>query len=94
MYHLAHFCRETVPDDQEIPLSTNMKVRQSGQSAESVFSGHLVHQESPILFQFPGTNRATVGREEGLQGQSPPQRPICSSRRAYIPAAVPEVCGF
>ena len=22
------------------------------------------------------------------------QRPICSSRRAYIPAAVPEVCSF
>ena len=71
-----------------------MKVRQPGQSSESVFSGQLVHQESPILFQFPGTNSATVGRDGGLQGQSPPPHPICSSRRAYIPAAVPEVCNF
>ena len=32
--------------------------------------------------------RATAGREEGLP-QSPPQRPLCSRRSAYIPAAVP-----
>ena len=48
----------------------------------------------PCTLLIFGTNRATVGREGGLQGQSPPQRPICSSRRAYIPAAVPEVCNF
>ena len=34
------------------------------------------------------TTRATVGREESLSASSP-QRPICSRRRPYIPAAVP-----
>ena len=71
-----------------------MKVWQSGQSDESVFSCHLVYQGFPIPSLLPAVNRATVGREEGLQGQSPPQRPICSSRRSYIPAAVPLVCNF
>ena len=33
------------------------------------------------------TTRATVGREESLS--SSPQRPTCSRRRPYIPAAVP-----
>ena len=32
--------------------------------------------------------RATAGREEGLP-QSPPQRPCCCRRSAYIPAAMP-----
>ena len=79
---------------QEIPPFPNTKVRQSGQSAESVFSCHLVPQGSPCYPSSPAANRATVGREEGLSGQSPPQRPICSSRRSYIPAAVLEVCSF
>ena len=34
------------------------------------------------------TTRATVGREESLSASSP-QRPICSRRRPYLPAAVP-----
>ena len=33
------------------------------------------------------TTRATVGREESLSNS--PQRPTCSRRRPYIPAAVP-----
>ena len=74
--------------DQEIPPFVNTKVRPPGHSAESVFSGHFVRKWFQYCFNLPGTNRATVGREEGLQGQSPPQRPICSSRRSYIPAAV------
>ena len=43
---------------------------------------------SPTPFPFPPRAWATGGREEGLQ-QSPPQRPPCSRRTAYIPAAVP-----
>ena len=80
--------------DQEISPFPNTNVRQPIQSVESVFSGHFVYQGSAVRSLFPGTNRAAVGREEGLSGQSPPQRPICSSRRSYIPAAVLEVCSF
>ena len=42
-----------------------------------------------FLLDISGDSMATDGREDGLQ-QSPPQRPICSSRRAYIPAAEPD----
>ena len=35
------------------------------------------------------TSWATVGREESPSRASSPQRPICSRRRLYIPAAVP-----
>ena len=35
------------------------------------------------------TSWATVGREESPSWASSPQRPICSRRRPYIPAAVP-----
>ena len=35
------------------------------------------------------SGKATVKREDGPQGSSRPQRLICSTRRPYIPSAVP-----
>ena len=42
------------------------------------------------IISFPLGEPATAGREEGLQ-QSPPQRPRCSRRIAFTPAAMPPV---
>ncbi len=70
------------------------RIRRSG-NLPNLFSPAILYPKDPPCFSSsPAANRATVGREEGLQGQSPPQRPICSSRRSYIPAAVLEVCKF
>ena len=44
--------------------------------------------ESAVAWTFLVITPATVGREESLSASSP-QRPICSRRRPYIPAAVP-----
>jgi hypothetical protein len=77
MNHLAHFCRETVPDDQDIPPFPNAKVRPPGYSAESVFSGSLVHP------RIPGTFLTPRGQPRNSRARGGPSGPE--------PAAVPDL---